>query len=88
MPASVIAAVELLATRDKQEGNFEFTDQHGNIFETTEDEGEANQPTDSVAGVDEETYDENPFRDAQEDSDEGITESDEDITDREDEALP
>jgi hypothetical protein len=58
MPASVITAVEALTTRDKQEGSFEFTDRHGNSFEPSEYAGDANKPTDSVAGVDDTAYNE------------------------------
>jgi hypothetical protein len=64
MPTSVIAAVEALADRDKQEGNMEFTDRDGNTYDNLYD---TNQPIDGVAGVD--IVDENT-QDEQEDEEE------------------
>jgi hypothetical protein len=49
MPTSVIAAVEALADRDKQEGNMEFTDRDGHTYDNLHD---TNQQIDGVAGVD------------------------------------
>jgi hypothetical protein len=54
MPASVIKAVEALAERDKRDGNLDFTDRHGNSFVDNQYDGDANQPADGGAGVDEE----------------------------------
>jgi hypothetical protein len=54
VPTSVIKAVEALAERDKQDGNLEFTDRNGNSFVDIQYEGDANQPADGDAGVDEE----------------------------------
>jgi hypothetical protein len=54
MPTSVIKAVEALAARCKQYGNLKFTDLNGNSFVNIQNEGDANQPADDDAGVDEE----------------------------------
>jgi hypothetical protein len=54
MPASVIKSVEALTERDKKDGNLEFTDRHGNSFVDNQYVGDANQPADGGAGVDEE----------------------------------
>jgi hypothetical protein len=54
MSASVIKAVEALAERDKQDGNLDFTDRHGNSFVDHQNDSDANQPADGGAGVDEE----------------------------------
>jgi hypothetical protein len=54
MPTSLIKAVEALTERDKQDGNLEFTDRNGNSFVDIQYEGDANQPADGDAGVDEE----------------------------------
>jgi hypothetical protein len=53
MPTSVIKAVEALAERDKQDGNLEFTGRNSNSFVDIQYEGDANQPADGDAGVDE-----------------------------------
>jgi hypothetical protein len=68
MPASVISAVEALAARDKQEGNLEFTDRHGNSF--ADDTSDADPPAEGRAGVDEGGNEENEDAQGDDDDDE------------------
>jgi hypothetical protein len=53
MPTSVIKAVESLAERDTHDGNLDLTDRNGNSFVDIQYEGDADQPVDGDAGVDE-----------------------------------
>jgi hypothetical protein len=79
MPTSVIKAVEALSERDKQDGNLELTERNGNSFVDIQYEGNANQPADGDAGLDE---DNTPEHEQQ-----YVNEAEQENNDTDDEAL-